>query len=272
MKKLFVIALVAFSASQGLRAQDDIEFSYFNHMSVGVSIGTDGIGFDLAAPISDYAAVRGGFSFMPTIKVDKTIHLKRDVETYRQDIDIQAKSKIFDGKLLLDFYPFKTSSFHLTAGAFFGGEEFANIVNKTPILNNPADYGTVGLIIGTAPKPEYEVVTDLNGNAKIKLKSNGFKPYLGLGFGRAVQKNSRLGFSFDAGVKFWGEPGVYAKALDHNETRPEIRNNQDSWKEHQFRYDDLGSKDDKDLRDAFETIEKITVYPVLNLRLTYRLF
>jgi len=73
-------------------------------------------------------------------------------------------------------------------------------------------------------------------------------------------------------VKFWGEPGVYAKALDHNETRPEIRNNQDSWKEHQFRYDDLGSKDDKDLRDAFETIEKITVYPVLNLRLTYRLF
>ena len=69
MKKLFVIALVAFSASQSLRAQDDIEFGYFNHMSVGVSVGTDGIGFDLAAPISDYAAVRGGFSFMPTIGI-----------------------------------------------------------------------------------------------------------------------------------------------------------------------------------------------------------
>ena len=109
MKKLFVLALVALGTTQGLRAQNDIEFGYFDHLSVGVSVGTDGIGFDLAAPISDYAAVRGGFSFMPTIKVDKTIHLKRDVHTYYQDIKIQGKSKIFDGKLLLDFYPFKTS-------------------------------------------------------------------------------------------------------------------------------------------------------------------
>ena len=266
MKKLFVLALVALGASQGLRAQNDIEFGYFDHLSVGVSVGTDGIGFDLAAPISDYAAVRGGFSFMPTIKVDKTIHLKRDVNTYYQDIKIQGKSKIFDGKLLLDFYPFKTSSFHLTAGAFFGGEEFANIVNKSPILKNPADYGTLGLIVGTAPNPEYEIITDLKGNAKIKLKSNGFKPYLGLGFGRAVQKNSRLGFSFDAGVKFWGEPGVYAKARDFNNPLAQWEEN------HRFRYEDLGSKDDKDLKDAFETIEKIKVYPILNLRLTYRIF
>ena len=266
MKKLFVIALVAFSASQSLRAQDDIEFGYFNHMSVGVSVGTDGIGFDLAAPISDYAAVRGGFSFMPTIKVDKTIHFTRDVNTYYQDIKVQGKSKIFDGKLLVDFYPFKTSSFHLTAGAFFGGEEFGNIVNKSPILKHPSDYGTLGLIVGTAPKPEYEVITDMNGNAKIKLKANGFKPYVGIGFGRAVQKNSKFGVSFDMGVKFWGKPGVYAKARDFN-------NPAAKWEEnHHFRYEDLGDDDDKDLKDAFETIEKITVYPVLNLRLTYRLF
>ena len=265
MKKLFVIALVAFSASQSLRAQDDIEFGYFNHMSVGVSVGY-GIGFDLAAPISDYAAVRGGFSFMPTIKVDKTIHFTRDVNTYYQDIKVQGKSKIFDGKLLVDFYPFKTSSFHLTAGAFFGSEEFGNIVNKSPILKHPSDYGTLGLIVGTAPKPEYEVVTDLKGNAKIKLKSNGFKPYVGIGFGRAVQKNSRLGFSFDAGVKFWGKPGVYAKAKDHNNPLAQWEDN------HHFRHSDLGDDDDEELKDAFKTIENLTVYPVLNLRLTYRLF
>ena len=271
MKKLFVLALVALGTTQGLRAQNDIEFGYFNHMSVGVSVGTDGIGFDLAAPISDYAAVRGGFSFMPTIKVDDEIHFTRDQNTYEKDIKVQGKSKIFDGKLLLDFYPFKTSSFHLTAGAFFGSEEFGNIVNKSAILKHRSDYGTVGLIVGTAPKPEYEVSTDMNGNAKIKLKSNGFKPYLGIGFGRAVQKNSRLGFSFDAGVKFWGKPGVYAKAIDHND--PNIdRTKTESLKEHHFRFDDLGDDDNKDLRDAFETIEKIKVYPVLNLRLTYRIF
>ena len=100
MRKLIVLALVALGASQGLRAQNDIEFGYFDHMSIGASIGTDGIGFDVAFPIKDFAAVRAGISFVPTIKVDDEIHLKnRDIATYYPDIKIEGKSNIFDGKL-----------------------------------------------------------------------------------------------------------------------------------------------------------------------------
>lgn len=266
MKKLFVLALVVLGASQSLRAQQDVEYGYFDHMSVGLSVGSDGIGFDVAAPISDYASVRGGFSFMPTIKVNKEIHLsnKNDAATYYKDIKLQGKTKIFDGKILFDYYPFKASSFHLTAGAFFGGSEVVEVVNKSPILKNPADYGTAGLIIGSGDK-EYQLTTDLNGNAKIKMKANGFKPYLGIGFGRAVQKNSKFGVSFDMGVKFWGKPGVYADAKRNTAFA-------EKEKDHHFKHSDLAQDDDKDLRDAVKTVEKISVYPVLNIRLTYRIF
>lgn len=270
MKKLLVLTLVALGTTQALHAQDEVELGYFDNLSVGLSVGSDGIGFDVAAPISEYAAVRGGFSFLPTIKVDKNIKINKDAATYYNNIDIQGKGQFFNGKLLFDYYPFKNSSFHLTAGAFFGTSEIVKIHNTSPILKDPAQYGKVGLLIGTGAN-EYEVSTDQNGNAIIKAKVNGFKPYIGLGFGRAVMKKQRFGVSFDMGVQFWGKPGVYAKAIEHNNAFID-RDDPTSWKEHHFKYSDLGDDDDKDLRDAIKTVEKITVYPVLNIRLTYRIF
>ena len=265
MKKLIVLALVALGASQGMRAQSDVEFGYFDHMSIGASVGTDGIGFDVAFPIKDVAAMRAGISFVPTVKVDEKIHATNNKNSsVCDDIDIQGKSNIFDGKFLLDYYPFRRSSFHLTAGAFFGNSEIATVINTSSILKDPADYGTAGLILGSGDK-EYQLTTDMDGNAKIKVKANSFKPYVGLGFGRAVMKNHRFGVSFDMGVKFWGTPGVYADAK---------KNDAFSKKEtdHHFKYEDLAEDDDEDLRDAIKIIEKIKVYPVLNLRLTYRIF
>ena len=244
MKKLIVLALVALGASQGMRAQSDVEFGYFDHMSIGASVGTDGIGFDVAFPIKDVAAMRAGISFSPTLKVKEHININNnnDDATYYKRIGIEAEEKTFDGKFLLDYYPFRRSSFHLTAGAFFGTSEIVKVRNTSPILKDPADYGTAGLLLGSGAN-EYEVSTDMNGNALIKAKVNSFKPYVGLGFGRAVMKEHRFGVSCDFGVQFWGTPGIYARAKNHN----------DPWanweEEHHFKYSDLGDDDDEDLRD-----------------------
>ena len=169
MKKLLVLTLVALGTTQALHAQDEVELGYFDNLSVGLSVGSDGIGFDVAAPISEYAAVRGGFSFVPTIKVNKTIHATSNKNSsVCDDIKIQAKGQIFNGKLLFDYYPFKNSSFHLTAGAFFGTSEIVKIHNTSPILKDPADYGTAGLILGSGDK-EYQLTTDKDGNAKTSI-------------------------------------------------------------------------------------------------------
>ena len=41
---------------------------------------------------------------------------------------------------------------------------------------------------------------------------------------------------------------------------------------HKFSYDDLDENDDEDLKDAFKIIEKVIVYPVLNVRISGRIF
>lgn len=261
MKRILLLTLVAFCVSQGINAQSKKleKFGIFDHVGVGLSVGTDGIGFDLAAPLTNYVAVRAGFAAIPAFKFNKNIHVNDngDAATYYNKVDIETKVKRFDAKLLFDFYPFKKGSFHLTAGAYIGDYTLATIRNTSPILKNPADYGTAGLILG-----DYRITTDKNGNAEIKVKTNGFKPYVGLGFGRAVTKK-RFTVSCDFGVQFWGRPGVYAKAKKGLLGEP---------KEHRFKYTDLSDEDDKDLKDAIKTIEKISVYPVLSIRLTGRLF
>lgn len=261
MKKVLFMAL-ALLCMQGVRAQE--EFGIFDHFGGGISVGTDGIGIDLAAPITDMFAVRTGVSFLPALKfkTDIDIDNEDDSNTYYDEIEAQFKLNKVDFKLLFDYYPIKSSSFHLTAGAFIGSSKFINVTNNSPILKKEEDYGTAGLKLGG----KY-VSTDEKGNVDINLKVNSFKPYLGIGFGRAVPKKSRVSVSCDFGVQFWGKPGVYALAADNK-----IDLAAGNKKEMKFTADDLTDADSEDLQDAFDIMEKVVVYPVLNIRLTGRFF
>ena len=102
--------------------------------------------------------------------------------------------------------------------------------------------GSAGIVIG-----DYTIPVDKNGDVSGGLKVAGFRPYVGLGFGRAVPKN-RIGFSFELGVQFHGTPKVYT---------------------------DYGSLGDawEDTDDSFtKIIDHLTVYPVMKFRLCGRLF
>ena len=261
MKKLFILAMFVLGA-QGVKAQD-VDFGVFNHVGGGISMGTDGFGFDLSSCLTDYVGVRAGISFLPSIKYKTDIEIDNDDDdnSYNDEIEAQFKLNKFDFKLLFDFYPIKNSSFHLTAGAFIGSSKLINVTNNSPILKDPDDYGTLGLKLGN----KY-VSTDENGNVDINLKVKGFKPYLGLGFGRAVPKKS-ISVSCDFGVQFWGKPGIYAMAADN---KNDLMIGKKS--EMKFTADDLSDADSKDLKDAFDIMEKISIYPVLNIRLTGRFF
>lgn len=251
------LALLPTTAS----AQDEItEFGIFDHLGAGISLGTDGIGIDVAAPVTDWVGVRAGVSFLPNIKIKKNISIDEDPALY-DNVDIEAKTKVFDFKLLFDFYPIKTSSFHITAGAFIGGDKVATATNTSPLIRDKADYGNVGIVLGN-----YRVTTDQQGNADVDVKVNGFKPYIGIGFGRAVPKKSRIAVSCDFGVKFWGTPGLgVATAKPKDQFGGNLMY-------HKFTYDELGPNDNADLKDAIEIAEKFVVYPVLNIRLSGRIF
>ena len=45
------------------------------------------------------------------------------------------------------------------------------------------------------------------------LRVNAFKPYLGIGYGRP-RPDRRWSVSLDAGILWWGNPGLFAKGYD----------------------------------------------------------
>ena len=168
-------------------------------------------------------------------------------------VPIQGKLNMVNGKFLINFYPFPLNGFHITAGAYFGKGSIVEVRNTIPRQlsaiseYNKSDIGAanpIGVEVG-----DYLLKPDDNGDASATLNTNGFKPYLGLGYGRAVP-HKRVGFKVDLGVMFWGTPDV----VDHNGVSL--------------------SKQDWDGKDggAFRVISKIKVYPVLNFRLCGRIF
>lgn len=256
MKKVVLICMLTMlGLTQGYAQSESgskVEsFGIFDHVGGGVSLGLDGIGFDVAAPITDYFAVRMGMSFLPKI-------------TYGFDMDVDSNSSSFttkkvkgegklnkvDFKLLFDAYPFKSSSFHVTLGAFIGSSKVVSVYNTEPFLD-PSEWGTAGIKIG-----DYRISSDDTGNVEASIKVNSFKPYLGVGFGRAVPKG-RIGFSFDLGVQFWGTPGVYAGVKD------------DFGNFHEKKLEKGDVKND-DTDKFFDIMSKIVVYPVLSFRLSGR--
>ena len=100
----------------------------------------------------------------------------------------------------------------------------------------------------------YRMVPDENSMAKAWAYANRFKPYLGFGYGGRLLKNDdRWNISFDAGVMFWGGT---PKIITHDGT--DMINDVENVQGHVGDYVDL--------------IKKFKVFPVLNLRITRRLF
>ncbi len=244
MKHLLLLALATLFGFQTTQAQDKVtEFGIFDHLSAGLTVGTTGIGIDVAAPVTEYLQVRAGYSFFPKI-------------TYKDDVEYRAKGKKWDktevegklnmstAKLLLDVFPFRSSSFHLTTGFYYGSDEIIKAENTIPVTAfDPGE----GLLIG-----DYVVGFDQDGIAKATIKVSKFRPYLGIGVGRSVPRK-RFAVSGDLGVQFWGTPKLYEKQTG---------------KDIEVTKDDLGSDSDK----YFDIMSKITVWPVLTVRLTGRIF
>lgn len=77
----------------------------FNHLAVGVNVGTPSIGFDVAASVGNYVQVCAGVSFMPSISFDADLDINDVPQITRYDIPetvaIEAKVGFTNGKVLL---------------------------------------------------------------------------------------------------------------------------------------------------------------------------
>ena len=114
-------------------------------------------------------------------------------------------------------------------------------------------YDSNGQLLHAKGDP-YLMVPDENGMAKASVKVNSFKPYLGIGYGGRLLKNSdKYHIAVDCGVLFWGgTPSI----ITHDGT--DMAN-------------DLENITGK-VGDYVDLLKAFKVFPVLNVRFTKSLF
>lgn len=249
MKRTILTVCLLFAIgmnSTRLFAQNEKNSDYgiFNSLAVGLSVSTTGIGVDVASPIGNYLALRAGISFMPDFTFSTDVDV--DIDDYSNipaNMEVEGGMGRTSGELLLNVYPFKRANFFVCGGAYFGGGKIIKIKGHSDALQEYINEGNkAGIEIG-----DYTIPVDKNGNVAGGLKVASFRPYLGLGFGRAVPRK-RVGFMFEMGVQFHKTPEVYS---DYGELKQ------------------LNEMADNDFSDI---IDKLTVYPVLKFRLCGKIF
>lgn len=246
------------------------DLGIFNHLGLGVGIGTTGISVEAGTTITPWVQLRAGADIMPSFKLNTNLDLENygvtDYNYYNRpslhDIDVQGKVTNTLGHVIFDVFPFThLSSFHISVGAYFGGSKVISAYNTSGqqelkdiyMFNNrlgeysgvPMSEGKIGAVLG-----DYLIEPDQNGNLDASIRVKDFRPYVGLGFGRLVPK-SRINVLFDLGVQFWGRPEVWN---DTNHTRLTSEGADGS---------DGG---------VIKVISKASVYPVLNIKLVGRIF
>lgn len=151
------------------------------HADVGVSadVGTTGVGLHVTVPVLDNVNARFGVNAFSYSYNGSTSDVAYDFKLKMQTID-----------LLADYHPFSGSGFRLSGGIVYNG-------NKIDAHARPNANGTYTLNSHTYSA---DTVGTLNG----KLDFRKIAPYLGIGWGNAVAKNSRLSFASDIGVMFQG--------------------------------------------------------------------
>lgn len=297
--------------SMPLKAENNV----FNHLGVGLEVGTTGIGLEVSTTMNDYFQLRAGASFVPNIDVyDFTVsiagsekwtelqtkfkelsaqkeHFTEEQQAIitkvenlsfmknavNKEVGVESNLKLGASvKLLVDYLPFKNSSFRFTAGFYYsnsnkiveatsvGGdyvleaityynEYLANKTFSATIKGKKVSYefgDPLTVTVGGDGKNGVNQISPNGPKVTAYVEVNGFRPYLGIGFGRAVPTKHRLGFACDLGVMFWNAPTINVN--DYNLQTEGIS-------------DDNGG-------DIIKIVPKIVLYPCLNFRLTGRIF
>lgn len=238
MKKLFVIAAAAVCAIAAFAGEP--AGGVFRHFGIGVGAGTTGIQIEAAAPITHWVTMRAGVAIMPgiTFNSDADVTYSNSASDHAEsNIDLQGDLGRTQGLVIFNFYPIPKQSLYIAAGAYFGGSELIKVTGHSTELEGRGG----DIVIG-----DYKIPVNDKGEARGGIKVNSFRPYLGLGWGRAVP-GKRVNFNIELGVQIHGKPGLYTD------------------------YGEVTVSDFTDDNTFNKIMDKVKVYPNLTFRLGFRI-
>lgn len=276
---LFVVVTMLFT-SVAANAQLRDDKNMFNHLSLGLNLGTGGIGFEVGTVCTPYLGLRAGFEAIPSFTVSPKgianihVNLPDDYKNLpteikneypaQEDMEFDGKGKVTmkNGKFLVDIFPGKNCMFHFTVGFYAGTRQVGNLIasqvefgaepNLEVVERYNRDINTPGtMVYGRGLTPidvNMEDGTPLfyMGNAvPAEIRVNPVKPYFGIGVGRTVPRK-RVGVKGELGVMYWGTPRIYNGINNITEC--------------------------SEIRDVTKVSNKIPVYPMLKITIFGRIF
>jgi len=279
MRKLFVTSL-AVIMTLGISAQDNME--PFRHFSVGVEAGLHGVGIEVAMPVLPSLVVKAGYNWFPSselINTDvsaDTKDLKEAQEQYTTATSYQFQNKFGDEavvsagaqvglsnfKLMLNWYPFKSSSFYLAGGMYYAPKDddkpFLRISGNT----TENDWAALQELRDQIPAENYDISLEI-GNEKYAImekdgkgylqadyKIDPLKYYVGFGFGRSIP-NKLIGFQFELGTMIYHTTGFY-------------------FQEKKVDMGDAAEQFGDAAKTAVEYLDKFPIYPQIAFRFNFR--
>ena len=282
MKKTILLFAVLLSFS-GVHAQRHYDNWVFNHLSLSAGFGVvNGATIEMALPVTPYLSLRGGYNFFSNVKAKERYDIvaysnaHEYVSNLPSRVELESELNMSTAHVLLDIYPSRKSSFHFTAGAFFGKDQIIDVytdyyrgnpdivaMRDVYEFNNrigaysdvPADLGgQVGVMVDGTEKIGLEVgdyLLEPNANGAIDgdIKVKKVRPYVGIGFGRVVPMKYRFACTFDLGVQMWGKPEVYGNKRQLT---------------------DIGLDGRGD--NLVQSISKVRVGPIISVKLSGRIF
>lgn len=160
----------------------------FPNLGVGLVAGTLGPGLTLTAPLSrvlNVRAIGSGVSFGFDADVDDSDGIQGNELEFEGDITLGAVGAV------LDYHPFR-NGFRASAGLLYNFNEFEGTAVCEELLCEVGGQAVIGQGDEVSGQVDY----------------SGLAPYLGFGWGNAVNKAGRWSFSFDLGAMFTGSPDV----------------------------------------------------------------
>lgn len=188
------------------------EHDIFQHLDVSATLGTTGLGIDVASPVTEWAQLRLGYEFMPRftkrMSFEMTINgqpaKSYDSDGNRQETrfdklnnfmygftgfdmqdhaDMIGKPTANNFKFLVDVFPFKDNKrWHFTAGFYWGPSKFAEAENSTEAM--------VSLVSAGIYNKMYESAK--SGDPLISFDPNEFPSLAGVGIAMPEQVRNKF--------------------------------------------------------------------------------
>ena len=181
------------------------------HLSAGVSAGTTGVGVEASILLPRDIGFRAGVNWLDA-GVPIPVKLPEAFGGDGSSVGFKAQLNLTHGYLLADIYPVPGGRFRLTGGIWAGSSVLARVYNTGPL---PDAFNSIGIDVD-----DYSVHA-IDGNLSAELRVNAVKPYIGVGFGRLGDR--RWNVSFDAGVLWWGNPGLFATGYNLFDEAKEVQ-------------------------------------------------